>query len=328
MSFRVTCEGPRGSIPAPSRKNFSTVEFGGNTSCYYVEAGAFRIIIDHGSGVRLLGDRLMAEGQVGKHFISLSSHGHWDHIQGLPFCIPYFIKSNTFHFHGHIPPGHETSGNLDHLSNTVEKLLAEQQASPHFPVAHHSLPSKRHYQAHARLFSETFWYYVAEDGSYELVADQMLGMVKETLPVSIKMDPKRWIKITTIPVNHPDGCLAYRIDYMGDSIVYASDHEPGRFPWDALNRLAKGATLLIIDGQYPEVLLARACQGFGHGSPQSCIEQAKSCEALEVAVHHFDPKSSDDILRAMEQEAIAYAVQIGYKGRVCFAREEQVWEIG
>ncbi len=55
--MKVTCFGPRGSIPAPSRKgrngqpDFRTDEFGGNTSCYLVEAGPFTIILDMGASL-------------------------------------------------------------------------------------------------------------------------------------------------------------------------------------------------------------------------------------------------------------------------------------
>jgi len=81
--MKITCYGPRGSIPAPSRNNFNTTEYGGNTSCYLVEAGPFNIILDMGSGVLTAGDDLLRSGRgVGKHFIVPISHWHWDHIQG------------------------------------------------------------------------------------------------------------------------------------------------------------------------------------------------------------------------------------------------------
>jgi len=54
--IKITCWGPRGSLPSPSKKGFNTTEFGGNTSCYHVEAGPFSIILDCGSGIRDLGN--------------------------------------------------------------------------------------------------------------------------------------------------------------------------------------------------------------------------------------------------------------------------------
>lgn len=324
--IKVTCYGPRGSVPAPSRKGFSTIEYGGNTSCYYVEAGPFRIILDHGSGALVLGDDIMKAGLIGKHFIALSSHYHWDHIQGMPFCVPYFLKQNTFHIHGHEPPGHEGK---KVLIDTVEGLIAEQQAAPHFPVAHHSLPSKRIYHSHPRQFSESFMYFVDEKDEYQMVVDQMVDTIRETLPPSVKMDFRRWMRITTIPVSHPDGCLGFRIDYMGDSFTYCTDHEPARHTWAAINRIGKGTNFIVLDGQYNEQQLGGMTQSFGHGSPRSCVEQAVACGAKHVLIHHHDPKHDDTTVQKMEEDAIQYAKDAGTDELVVeFAREGKSWVIG
>ena len=66
--------GVRGSLPSPSTKGFKTSAYGGNTTCYYLEAGPFRIILDMGSGARVLGNILMSKGIIGKSFIFLLTH--------------------------------------------------------------------------------------------------------------------------------------------------------------------------------------------------------------------------------------------------------------
>lgn len=301
--MKVTCFGARGSIPSPSREGFSTVKYGGNTSCYLVEAGPFRVILDHGSGAQVLGDYLMRN-PSSRRVISLISHFHWDHIQGLPFCTPYYIRGNQFSIHGHEPPGHEGG-----LTNTVERLLNEQQVSPHFPVAHGSFPSSRQYHAQSRLFSETFGYV------WDPVEDQMTMVLGKVAPHSER------IQITTVPLQHPDGCLGYRIDYMGKSVAYCTDNEPLRHPNAAINKLCQGVDILIADGQYTELMLSNSTQGFGHGTPRACVEQAQGCSAKELWVHHHDPKSSDEQLEMMELDAQSYAVSIQYPGTVVFARE-------
>ncbi|HEX9885295.1 MAG TPA: hypothetical protein VGA70_02365, partial [Longimicrobiales bacterium] len=57
VTFR--CWGTRGSIPSPGR---STAHFGGNTSCIEVQVDGNRYIFDAGSGLRLLGEDLIAKG--------------------------------------------------------------------------------------------------------------------------------------------------------------------------------------------------------------------------------------------------------------------------
>src|SRR5436853_123338 len=55
---RVIFWGVRGSIPTPGP---GTVRYGGNTSCVEVRAEGEIIILDAGSGIRLLGQSLQRE---------------------------------------------------------------------------------------------------------------------------------------------------------------------------------------------------------------------------------------------------------------------------
>lgn len=319
--IKITCYGPRGSLPTPSRRNFSTVEFGGNTNCYYIEAGPFRIILDNGSGVAVLGNDLMAQGMIGVPFINLIGHYHWDHIQGLPFCVPYFIGSNTFHIHGPIPSGHEKTGQP---RSAVEEMLSAQQANPHFPVAHECLPATKLYTGHDRQFSSSVIYRAIIMGK----GDDTRMEYRQT----DKMDtvcPQDTIKITTIPLNHPDGCLGYRIDYMGDSIAYCTDNEPFRCPNNQINTHAKDVDWILLDGQYTEEQLAGMVQTFGHGSPESCVDQAVACNAKYLVVHHHHIIHDDDRLAEMERGAVRYEQNFGAEHTipVVFAREGQVWTV-
>lgn len=328
----ITCYGPRGSIPAPSRKgrngkpDFRTDEFGGNTSCYVVKAGPFTIILDMGSGILVAGDDLMKSGQgVGKNFVVLISHFHWDHIQGGPFSIPFFVGSNKFHFHGFAPVGQETTVPFD---MSLEKVLSDQQDAPHFPVSHNAMPGIKTYHAHHFQFSESFKYFYDEAENLVYNPDQMIGVSHATLPASIKHDLSRWIKITTIPLNHPNGCLGYKIEYMGETVVYCTDNEPLKYLNKEINKHAKDCDWLLLDGQYTPQQLAGMSQTFGHGTPRDCVEQAKACGAKRCVIHHHDPRHDDTQVAAMEADAIAYAVEIGYTGIVEFAREGQSWEVG
>jgi len=75
---------------------------GGNTSCVEIHAGNEIIVMDAGTGIRVLGNKLMT-GDFGKgkgriHLIM--SHTHWDHIMGFPFFLPASIKGNTIHIYG------------------------------------------------------------------------------------------------------------------------------------------------------------------------------------------------------------------------------------
>jgi ribonuclease BN (tRNA processing enzyme) len=95
---------------------------GGNTACVEVRAGDQLLILDSGSGLRMLGYELLktefGKGQGVADF--LISHTHWDHIQGLPFFGPGFKAGNRFAFHS--PHAH------------LEEAFIGQQSEMFFPV--------------------------------------------------------------------------------------------------------------------------------------------------------------------------------------------------
>lgn len=95
---------------------------GGNTPCIEIQSGDQLLIIDAGSGLRLLGLDLMAQGFAqGRHRASfLITHTHWDHIQGWPFFRPAFIPHNHFTFYSPF--------------TDLEARLQRQQHPDFFPV--------------------------------------------------------------------------------------------------------------------------------------------------------------------------------------------------
>jgi phosphoribosyl 1,2-cyclic phosphodiesterase len=110
--------GVRGSIPVPGPQ---TLHFGGNTSCIEVRCGEKLVILDGGTGLRLLGEQLKREGITGGIF--LFSHAHWDHIQGFPFFLPAYDPKARFEI-----LGGETVG------ESLREALTRQMQPPNFPV--------------------------------------------------------------------------------------------------------------------------------------------------------------------------------------------------
>jgi phosphoribosyl 1,2-cyclic phosphodiesterase len=83
--------GTRGSIPAPGPQ---TLEFGGNTTCVeIILASGSRVVIDGGTGFRLLGQHLRQTNTKNQLHLLLT-HGHWDHLLGIPFFVPIY-RENT-----------------------------------------------------------------------------------------------------------------------------------------------------------------------------------------------------------------------------------------
>lgn len=84
MSFDVKIWGARGSMPCtePSKQ-----KFGGDTSCIELTINTRRVVIDAGSGLAQLG---LANGSRSYKADLLLSHGHLDHVQGIPFFAPLY----------------------------------------------------------------------------------------------------------------------------------------------------------------------------------------------------------------------------------------------
>ncbi len=116
--IRVHFWGVRGSIPTPGP---STVQIGGNTSCLELRCGKKLIILDGGTGLRALGNKLMGEMPVEASMFF--SHVHWDHIQGFPFFVPALAPGNKFDLYGG-----------KNITATLAETLAGQMNFPNFPL--------------------------------------------------------------------------------------------------------------------------------------------------------------------------------------------------
>ena len=85
--MQLTFYGVRGSIPTPGA---DFVRYGGNTACVHISlTDGTDIILDAGTGIRLLGNQLVKKTSP---IHLLLTHNHWDHIQGFPFFAPIYQK--------------------------------------------------------------------------------------------------------------------------------------------------------------------------------------------------------------------------------------------
>ena len=98
MAVSLTFWGTRGSIPTPGAP---TSRYGGNTPCVSATVDQSLVVLDAGSGLRVLGRELVRHAPSGPLSIDLLlSHTHWDHIQGLPFFAPLFQRGTEVRIYG------------------------------------------------------------------------------------------------------------------------------------------------------------------------------------------------------------------------------------
>jgi phosphoribosyl 1,2-cyclic phosphodiesterase len=130
-------------------------------------------------------------------------------------------------------------------------------------------------------------------------------------------------RISTLPLRHPGGCVAYRIESSGRSFVFATDHEHAETPDPELAAFARSADLLYADGQYlrdeyegkarlPGETQVNARRGWGHSWVEACVATAVAAGVRELHVGHREPKRSDDDLARVEeylQQLVAAALR-------------------
>jgi phosphoribosyl 1,2-cyclic phosphodiesterase len=245
--------GVRGSTPTPER---DTWRYGGNTPCLELTTpDEARFIFDCGTGLRMLGNRLMHSQHSSIEAHVLITHYHWDHIQGIPFFYPFFHPQNRFHFYSF------QSKLLG--PNTLRQVFESQLSNPYFPVDGSSMTA-------ARSFRE-----VTGGEKWDVQGTQ----------------------ISAAWVNHPQGCLAYRVDMPVGSVVYATDNEPGVPEFDrGLRQFAHGADVLVYDAQYAPEQLATTRKGWGHSSWLEAAKIAHDAKVRNLILFHHDPDSSDKMV--------------------------------
>ncbi|SHK96128.1 Phosphoribosyl 1,2-cyclic phosphodiesterase [Desulfatibacillum alkenivorans DSM 16219] len=133
--MKIKYYGVRGTVPTPGQ---STIRYGGNTPCVAVWCGEDLVILDAGTGLRVLGDEL-ADSCFGNGKGSatlLISHTHWDHIQGFPFFSPGYVQGNVIRIMG----AHQ-------INKGLETAMHYQQQYQNFPVLLSQMPSRITFKA-------------------------------------------------------------------------------------------------------------------------------------------------------------------------------------
>ena len=295
--MRVHFWGVRGSIPCPGP---NTVRYGGNTACLELRIDEIdrRIIIDAGSGIRELGDALIAE-NAGKPLVAdiFITHTHWDHIMGFPFFKPIYIPSTQLRIHGPVTYEEEN----------LKEVLRGQWAYRYFPVRHEELSSK-------------VTYINLIEGEYDL--GQGLRLKTKYLNHPLLCLGYRF------EFRDKVFCTAYDTEpfynlFSTDPQDPAYDPEMAREGEEAaasenerVEAFVRGADLLVYDTQYTQEEYSRSRIGWGHSPIEYALEVAGRNQVKCLALFHHDIQRTDAQLEAYEKQ---YADDRHMK--IFFARE-------
>jgi len=291
---RIRLWGVRGSIPVPGK---STVRYGGNTSCVEVRADGEIIILDAGSGIRLLGLALDKEfGPRSMKLTLLISHTHWDHIQGLPFFSPAYNQQNLIRVLGY-----------EGARAGLAKILASQMETPFFPVSLRQLPS-------------------------HLAIEELKEMEFKVGPVEVR---SKFANHPGICVGYRLATSSGSIAYFPDNEPYEelklqlasrdgiTEEEAREFANAERGKMVdflQGCDLAIMDTQYTEEEYEKHV-GWGHSSVDSVVSLALDANVGKLVLFHHDPNHDDQMIDKMVEHARAFVAKSGKSLEVDAARE-------
>lgn len=269
--------GVRGSIPSPGPR---TARYGGNTTCIEVRSDdGTLIIIDGGTGIFSLAQSLIARKQVPVQANIFITHSHWDHIHGLPFFTPLFIKGSRVRLHGATDPD---------TGNGIEHVMGVQLQNSYFPVSETQMDATIEYRTLA--LGETI-----------AVGDAAVSNVVMNHPVT--------------DLGYRIDCNGKSVFFTGDHEPHYNIHPPGHPEHAAfqqhieqraaaIDALLRGVTALIVDCSYTREEYP-AKQGWGHGTFDSALAMAIRAGASQLYCTHHEPTRGDDELEAVFAEVMA-----------------------
>ena len=299
--------GVRGSIPCPGP---STVVYGGNTACIEIQMGAVgrRMIIDAGSGIRELGNRMVAKDlpQGSLQADIFLTHTHWDHIMGFPFFTPIFIPGTVLNIYGPVTYEDETLG----------EVLNGQWTYRYFPIRQEEL-------------SSSISYYDLKETELDL-GDGIKLVTKylnhPLLCLGYRFEYRGMVVVTTYdtePFRNVFCTDPEAPDY--DEAMAAEGELVAAEENQRIEAFCRDADLLIHDAQYTEAEYQPGKLGWGHSSIEYTISLAQRARVKQLALFHHDPMRTDDQFDELSARYCTPA-ETG-EVEVFFAREGQTIEI-
>jgi phosphoribosyl 1,2-cyclic phosphodiesterase len=158
-------------------------------------------------------------------------------------------------------------------TRSLKQVMDEQMASPYFPV------NLSQMQAQQKFYDIDSGRLNLEDG----------------------------VQIQTSWLNHPQGCMGFRMETKDGVMVYATDNEPGDAAFDkGVRKLAEGADVLIYDAQYLPEEYAAEKRGWGHSHWREAVNVVMESGAKELVLFHHDPDHADVVIDKIVHDARNY----------------------
>ncbi len=254
--------GVRGTLPVPGEH---TIQYGGNTNCVTLSLSKKHyFIFDAGSGIKRLSNHLIKQKRFPLSAKIFISHPHYDHINGIPFFVPLYMKGNEFEFLG--SPAGDVS---------LERVISGQMDSIYFPITLKEFSAKISFH---NLGEETF---NIDDVKIQTI---LLNHPGKCLGYRVEYNNKVFCYVTDHEL------------YLADLPYY------NQFDVDRIIEFIHEADVLVMDTTYTDGEYAGKI-GWGHSSVSRVVDIADQAKVKLLCLYHHDPDQSDKDIDFKVKEA-------------------------
>ncbi|MBS1123466.1 MAG: beta-lactamase domain protein, partial [Deltaproteobacteria bacterium] len=285
--MQITFWGVRGSYPVPGA---ATVRYGGQTSCVEARSSSGDcVIVDAGTGMRALGNKLLREAKAPQHHHVLLSHVHWDHIQGLPFFSPAYVPGTKISVYALLTAADE-----------LQQVIGGITRHEFFPVPLEAVPA--HFEFHQVEPEVEF----DIDGFH--VVPIALNHPFGSVGYRIDCDGSSWAYVSdTAPF---DQVLHKQHFLPGPEPLSADDRVALAAMREALVRRLDGVDTVIYDTHFLPDEFARFPH-YGHSTPDQALEICALARVRRLVLYHHAPSHSDELMDKIAAVYLAKGAAVG-----------------
>lgn len=261
--MRVMIGGVRGSFPVAQP---AFMKYGGETTAFLIEgSGGDRVLVDAGTGVRVLGESL-ANAPNDRRLLLLMTHFHLDHLIGLPALCLIYDEGWSLQV---AAPACDNSA--------IQRALSAIMEQPYWPLQLSDVRSRLTFRA-LPLSSESS----LEWGGLQI----------------------RWCPLrhpggcTAYRIDEPAAGTSVVI---ATDVEWGLSSAGEREALIRLCRTPAPAGILFFDGQFTPEEIDRY-RGWGHSTWQEALEVASTAEVPTVRLIHHDPRKTDAVLDELAAE--------------------------
>jgi phosphoribosyl 1,2-cyclic phosphodiesterase len=266
------------------------VRYGGQTSCVETRtASGDTLIVDAGTGMRALGNKLSRESPLPRHHHVLLSHVHWDHIQGLPFFSPVYVPGTKISVYALLTAA-------DELHQVIGGITRHE----FFPMPLEAVPA-------------VFEFHQVEPGvEFDIngfhVAPIALNHPFGAVGYRIDGDGSSWAYVSdTAPFTD----VLHKQHFLSGPEPLSEDDKLALAAMrDALVRRLVGVDTVVYDTHFLPDEYARLPH-YGHSTPDQALEICLEAQARTLVLYHHAPTHGDD---QMDRIAAEYRSQGAKRG--------------